>query len=230
MNFKIIFKTSHEKLGLFDNFQEADGLSLVDLVKEETGLIVPPDTIRKQCNLRLRATNHEPSIEGKYADEIMKHPSFKHFSEITVIVPAGWFGQFVYEKVTIDKHHTFRDANGYGPNIIQKLMWWWKYEYKGHEKPYNRIMVVNEFHRQQIIDEWFEAGMPNYWGLDEERHTEMVMREIACEEERQRVAAEQARIKAEELKRKRTVDLQYFADELELMSSKLKNIQEIYNK
>lgn len=228
VRFVIKFVTSHEKLGLFDNFQEADGLNLVELVKEETGLDVSPGTISKSCNLSLRSSEQSFYVGGKYEEEIMKHPTFKHFPEVKVVIPAGWFGQYVYEKVVVDRIRKHENQR-YGPDHICKLRWWFRHTVKGLEFPYYGTTVTNEWYKNQVLEDWFESGMPDYWGLDEERHTEMVMREIACEEERERVKAVRARKAEEELKRKRQVDLQYFSDELELMAKKLKGIQKVYN-
>jgi hypothetical protein len=224
VKFKIRFSTSHEKLGLFDNFQEANGLELLRLVKEESGLDVNPTTINKSCNLGFKSHTETLSVNGKYRDKILTHPRFTHFSEVNVVVPSGWFGQFVYEDVRID-----REVSSDRWGVFKLLYFWFKHDILKQERTYQRTIVTNEVKWKDVLNDWVEAGMPDYWGITEERHIEMTMREIACEEERVRKAEEKAREEAKLLASKREVDLGYFADELKLMATKLKNIQEKYN-
>jgi hypothetical protein len=231
MKFTVTFTTEHEKLTLFDNIQNPGGKELLKIAREETGIpTLKPDQVSKDCNLQTRKTGIELAVKGKYTKEMMEHPVFTHFENIKVVVPEGWFGQFVYDRVVIHRY-------GYSENFIafiyQKLF--------EKERPLRHITVTSDCNWDMVMDSWVMAGMPHYWGTTEERHTEMRLREIACEEERKRKQAEAKREENrkhnEALEKKRIADrllartdLGYFSKELVLMAEKLKEIQELYDK
>ena len=85
-----------------------------------------------------------------------------------------------------------------------------------------RVDVTNEYSTTDVMAAWIEDGMPDYWGIDEERHVEMILREFACKEEFARQKAVEDRQKEIDSLKKNAINIENAIHDIELIASRLR--------
>lgn len=251
MQFGLTFKTSDEKLTLFDAFNQGDGMDIVDFVREEVGHDIDITLIERTCDIDMARSKKEIRLNAEKRKGIIEtYPVFKHFDNADVIVPVGWFGQFVKQSVKVEYYEPSFECEikwlGYLFVIPYFIVLYFRLAHKAkwdnHKngtKPFKikKIIVMNTYHISDVVDAWIEDGMNHYWGITEKRHHEMVLAEEACavarKEERVRKERE---AKAENLRNLRVKteseiwDFDAIAEDLDTMAKRIRLAQEKHNK
>lgn len=221
MKFLVKFGLNGLSGSMYDNYNPGKGLDIVQAVREN--MKRPKFPMEKVAQGTCHMTNGNFGLHlGDEQKEVISAAKcyFQVGDEVLVTIPSGWLGQFMKLNLRVVYRRFDNDQGTTGiqhvPGILLSRLTFVK-KFRG----IYRVYTEYEVDQVELLEQWVAAKCPKFWGITEERHTQVLKQqddvvkrehieaanryqaeeEAAYKKDQEQIAANTAMSKAEEVKK-----------------------------